>query len=399
MLLGIGPDGPVTGRRVAITGVGVVSCCGVGADALWGGLNGPPPVGERRVPDFDPERWLTAKEARQLDRFAQMSVAVADMALEDAGALDADPGRSGVIMGTGVGGLETLENQIAVFVDKGARRVSPRLVPMMMSNAGAAAVSIRLGWHGPSETIVTACAAGAHSIGHAARLVASGRCDVALGGAAEAGMTPVGMAAFSNMTALSTSGNSRPFDIRRDGFVIAEGAGALVLEAWDHAVARGAHIYGELAGSACTADAHHITAPIPGGSGAAACMTLAMEDAEMTIDRIGHINAHGTSTPLNDKAEADAITKVFGATPPPVTSTKGITGHGLGASGAIEAVAVVLSMEHALIPPTSGYEEPDPDIHLDVVAGRARPWDPAPVLSNSFGFGGHNGCLVIAPAT
>ena len=398
MLLGIGPDGPVTGRRVAITGLGVVSCCGIGTEALWTGLNGPPPEGERRVPDFDPERWFTSKEARQVDRFAQFAVAVADMALEDAGELDADPGRSGVVMGTGVGGLETLETQILVFGAKGPRRVSPRLVPMMMSNAGAASVSIRLGWHGPSETITTACAAGAHSIGHAARLVASGRCDVAVGGASEAGMTGVGIAAFSNMTALSTSGNSRPFDIRRDGFVITEGAGALVLEEWDHAVARRAHIYGELAGSASTADAHHITAPIPGGSGAAACMTLAMEDAAVAPGRIGHINAHGTSTPLNDKAESDAIAKVFGPAAPPVTSTKGITGHGLGACGAIEAVAVLLSLEHALIPPTSGYEQPDPDIHLDVVAGEARPWEPAPVLSNSFGFGGHNGCLVIAPA-
>jgi len=398
MLLGIGPDGPVTGRRVAITGLGVVSCCGIGTDALWTGLNGPPPEGERRVRDFDPERWFTTKEARQVDRFAQFAVAVADMALEDAGDLGADPGRSGVVMGTGVGGLETLETQILVFGAKGPRRVSPRLVPMMMSNAGAASVSIRLGWHGPSETITTACAAGAHSIGHAARLVASGRCDVAIGGAAEAGMTGVGIAAFTNMTALSTSGNSRPFDIRRDGFVITEGAGALVLEEWDHAMARGAHIYGELAGSASTADAHHITAPIPGGSGAAACMTLAMEDAAVAPERIGHINAHGTSTPLNDKAESDAIAKVFGPSAPPVTSTKGITGHGLGACGAIEAVAVLLSLEHALIPPTSGYEQPDPEIHLDIVAGAARPWEPAPVLSNSFGFGGHNGCLVMAPA-
>jgi 3-oxoacyl-[acyl-carrier-protein] synthase II len=398
MQLGIGPEGPVAGRRVAITGMGVLSCCGIGVDALWTGLNGPPPVGERRVPDFDPERWFTTKDARQVDRFAQFSVAASAMALEDAGELNADPGRSGVVMGTGVGGLQTLATQILVFGEKGPRRVSPRLVPMMMSNAGAAAVSIRLGWHGPSETITTACAAGAHSIGHAARLVASGRCDVAIGGAAEAGMTGVGIAAFSNMTALSTSGNSRPFDVRRDGFVITEGAGALVLEAWDHATARGAHIYGELAGSASTADAHHITAPIPGGSGAAACMTLAMEDAGLSTDRIGHINAHGTSTPLNDRAESDAIAKVFGADSPPVTSTKGITGHGLGACGAIEAVAVVLSIQHARIPPTSGYEQPDPDIHLDIVAGSARPWDPSPVLSNSFGFGGHNGCLVIAPA-
>jgi 3-oxoacyl-[acyl-carrier-protein] synthase II len=398
MLLGIGPEGPVRGRRVAVTGIGVVSCCGIGTDALWTGLNGPAPTGERRVPDFDPEAWFSTKEARQVDRFTQFAVAATTEALEDAGDLNADPGRSGVVMGTGVGGLESLESQIALYQQKGARRVSPRLVPMMMSNAGAAAISIRLGWHGPSETVTTACAAGAHSIGAAGRLVASGRCDVAVGGSAEAGMTPVGLAAFTNMTALSTSGESRPFDIRRDGFVITEGAAALVLEAWDHAVARGAQIHGELCGSASTADAYHITAPIPGGSGAAACMTLAMEDAGVTTDQIGHINAHGTSTPLNDLAEADAIAKVFGNIAPPVTSTKGITGHGLGASGAIEAVAVVLSIRHRLIPPTAGYEKPDPEITLDVVAGSARPWEPAPVLSNSFGFGGHNGCLVIGPA-
>jgi 3-oxoacyl-[acyl-carrier-protein] synthase II len=398
MLLGIGPEGPIAGRRVAITGMGVLSCCGLGADALWTGLNSAPPSGDRRVPEFDPEQWFSTKEARQFDRFAQFGVAAAAMALEDAGDLDADPGRSGVVMGTGVGGLETLEKQILIFGEKGARRVSPRLVPMMMSNAAAAAVSIRLGWHGPSETITTACAAGAHSIGYAARMVASGRCDVAIGGAAEAGMTGVGIAAFRNMTALSTSGDSRPFDIRRDGFVMTEGAGALILEAWDRAVARGARIYGELAGSASTADAHHITAPIPGGTGAAACMTLAMEDAGITPDRIGHINAHGTSTPLNDKAESDAIAQVFGSSAPPVTSTKGVTGHGLGACGAIEAVAVAMSIQHRLIPPTAGYEQPDPEIHLDIVAGAARPWEPGPVLSNSFGFGGHNGCLVIAPA-
>jgi 3-oxoacyl-[acyl-carrier-protein] synthase II len=398
MLLGVGADGPIAGRRVAITGVGVLSCCGVGTDALWTGLNGPEPEGPRVVPGYDVERWFDAKAARQIDRFAQFSVAAAEMALDDAGELGADPGRSGVIMGTGGGGFESLQAQVLVYGEKGARRVSPRLVPMMMANAGAANISIRAGWHGPSETITTACAAGAHSIGAAARLVASGRLDVAIGGGAEASMTEVGIAAFTNMTALSTSGHSRPFDVRRDGFVITEGAGALVLEAWDHAVARGARIYGELSGAASTCDAHHITAPIPGGSGAAVCMTLAMEDAGIGVSDIGHINAHGTSTPLNDRAEADAIAKVFGASAPPVTSTKGITGHGLGAAGAIEAVAAVLSIEQALIPPTSGYEEPDPDIHLDIVAGEARPWVPGPVLSNSFGFGGHNGCLVIAPA-
>jgi 3-oxoacyl-[acyl-carrier-protein] synthase II len=397
MLLGLGEQGPIAGRRVAITGIGVVSCCGVGTEALWTGLNGPPPEGERRVPGFDPERWFGPKEVRQIDRFAQFAVAASEMALEDAGELGVDPDRAGVIMGTGVGGFESLQTQVLVYGEKGARRVSPRLVPMMMSNAGAANVSMRAGWHGPSESIVTACAAGTHSIGYAARLVATGRLDVAIGGGTEAAMTEVGIAAFANMTALSSTGISRPFDARRDGFVITEGAGALVLEAWDHAVARGARIYGELAGSASTADAHHITAPVPGGAGAVTCMALAMEDAGVSVGDIGHINAHGTSTPLNDQAEADAITKLFGADAPPVTSTKGITGHGLGAAGAIEAVAAVLSIDHRLIPPTSGYEQPDPDIHLDVVAGKARPWEPGAVLSNSFGFGGHNGSLVISP--
>ena len=398
MLLGVGPDGPIAGRRVAITGIGAVSCCGVGTDVLWSGLNGPAPMGERRVEEWDPSPWFNPKEARQVDRFAQFSVAAAAMAIEDAGQPEADPGRSGVVMGTGVGGLESLESQILLFGEKGPRRVSPRLVPMMMANAGAAAVSIRMGWHGPSETITTACAAGAHSIGYGGRLIASGRCDIVVAGAAEASITGVGVAAFTNMTALSTSGYSRPFDSRRDGFVIAEGAGAFLLEPWEHAIARGVHIYGELAGSASTADAYHITAPIPGGSGAAACMSLAMEDAGLVPADIGHINAHGTSTPLNDKAEADAIVKVFGASPPPVTSTKGITGHGLGASGAIEAVACVLSIRHRQIPPTAGFEEPDPEIGLDVVAPSARDWEPAPILSNSFGFGGHNGCLIISPA-
>ena len=398
MLLGVGPDGPIPGRRVAITGLGVLSCCGTDLDGFWQGLQGPAPEGERRVRDFDPEQWFTAKEARQIDRFAQFAVAVADMALADAQGLDADPDRSGVVMGTGVGGLGTLEEQVTVFAERGARRVSPRLVPMMMSNAGAAAVSMRLGWHGPSEVVITACAAGAHSIAHAARLVASGRCDVVIGGAAEAGMTPVGITAFANMTALSTSGRSMPFDARRDGFVMTEGAGALVLESWDRATARGARIYGELAGAASTADAHHITAPAPGGSGAAACMRLAMADAGIDASAVGHINAHGTSTPLNDKAEADAIRAVFGAGAPPVTSTKGVTGHGLGASGAIEAVAATLSLLHGAIPPTVGFEERDPAIDLDIVSGAARALAPAPVLSNSFGFGGHNGCLVITPA-
>jgi 3-oxoacyl-[acyl-carrier-protein] synthase II len=210
-------------------------------------------------------------------------------------------------------------------------------------------------------------------------------------------MTPVGVGAFTNMTALSSSGMSRPFDARRDGFVVAEGAGAVVLETLEGARRRGARIYGEILGAASTADAHDITAPAPGGSGAAACMELALADAGISPDAIGHINAHGTSTPLNDMAESQAIGKVFGTPGPPVTSIKGVTGHALGGAGAIEAVATALSIDRRLIPPTAGYGEPDPDITLDVVHGKARPWDPAPTLSNSFGFGGHNGTLVIGP--
>jgi 3-oxoacyl-[acyl-carrier-protein] synthase II len=396
MQLGIGADGPIRGRRVAVTGMGSVTCCGVGIDALWEGLLHPTVVGGA-VRDFEPETWFGAKEVRQLDRFAQFSMAAADMAAEHAGDISADPAKAGVVFATGVGGFDTLAEQVGVYNEKGARRVSPRLVPMMMANAGAAGISMRLGWHGPSEVIVTACAAGTHSIGAAARLVASGRCDVAIGGGSEASMHPVAVAAFANMTALSTSGNSRPFDLRRDGFVMTEGAAALVLEDWDRAVARGATIYAELAGAASTADAHHITAPSPDGAGAVACMELALADAGISTHDVGHINAHGTSTPLNDLAESKAINKVFGEPGPLVTSTKGVTGHGLAAAGAIEAVAAVLTIHHATIPPTAGYGEPDPDINLTVVHGEPKSWVPTAVLSNSFGFGGHNGCLVFLP--
>ncbi len=347
---------------------------------------------------YDPTDCLGAKEARQLDRFAQLSIVAADMAAKGAGELDVDPAKAGVVFATGVGGLETLSDQVGVYNAKGADRVSPRLVPMMMVNAGTAGISMRLGWRGPSEVICTACAAGTHAIAAAARLVASGRCDIAIGGGAEASMQPVAIAAFANMTALSTSGNSRPFDARRDGFVMTEGAAALVLENWDSAVARGATIYAELAGAASTADAHHITAPAPDGSGAVSCMELALADAGITPGDVGHINAHGTSTPLNDLAEARAISKVFGEPGPLVTSTKGVTGHGLAAAGAIEAVAAVLTIDRATIPPTAGYEEPDPEIAIRVVHGEPMPWEPAAgALENSFGFGGHNGCLVLLP--
>jgi 3-oxoacyl-[acyl-carrier-protein] synthase II len=393
--------GSVPGRRVAITGLGVIASCGIGKEAFWEGLLATPADGIRRIEGFDGTPYFGAKEVRRVDRFAQLAVAAAEQAVADAGGLEdlaADPDRIGVFIGTGVGGLETLETQIIVFHEKGARRVTPFMVPMIMANAGAANVSMRYGMRGPCETTVTACASGTHSIGNAARVIATGRADVMLAGGAEAGCTPVGMAAFTNMTALSRSGRSKPFDVTRDGFVMAEGAAVVVLEEWNRAVARGATIYGELSGSASNADAHHITAPSPGGPGAAACMEQAIMDAGLTPEGIAHINAHGTSTPLNDAAEAEAINKVFGTPGPPVTSTKGVTGHALGAAGAIEIVASVLTIAHKLIPPTAGLTELDPDVHLDVVAHEPRAWEPGPTLSNSFGFGGHNGCLVITPA-
>jgi len=392
-------------RRVVVTGLGVLASCGIGKDAFFAGLSGPAAVGPQWVDAFDPAAWFDPKEARQTDRFAQFSIAAAAGALDDAGELGADPGRVGVIFGTGTGGLATIQEQIILLVAKGPRRVSPRLVPMMMGNAGAAAISIRFGLRGPCETVVTACASATHAIGNAFRLVGDGRCDAVVTGGAEAaicqagGLDPIGIAAFGNMTALSTSGHSRPFDRRRDGFVIAEGGGALVLEELGHAVSRGAHLYAELLGAASTADAYHITAPAPGGEGAVACMELALDDAGIRPGQVAQINAHGTSTPLNDLAEAEAIEKVFDRPGPPVTSIKGVTGHSLGAAGALEAIASVLSIEGGLIPPTAGLEEQDPEIHLDIVTGAARPFTPGPVLSNSFGFGGHNGCLVFGPVS
>lgn len=390
----------MTNRRVAVTGMGVVAPCGIGLEAFWNGLTAPAPVGaERPVTDFDPTPYFeNRKEARRSDRFTQFALAAAAMALEQAGNPEITPSRAGVMIGTGVGGINTLEEQIQVNYDKGSKRVSPFLVPMMMGNAAAASLSMRYGWQGPCETTVTACAAGTHAIGNAARMIRDGRCDIAMAGGSEAGLTPTAVAGFRNMTALSASGNSRPFDNRRDGFVMSEGAGVLILEEWEHAVARGATILGELMGSASTADAHHITAPAPGGTGAISCMALAIADAGLEATDIVHVNAHGTSTPLNDANEAQAIAAVFGDTQPLVTSTKGATGHALGAAGALEAVAVLLSMQHRQIPPTLGYSEVDPEMaKINIVAGEPAAWTPGPSLSNSFGFGGHNGTLVIGP--
>ena len=392
----------MTRRRVAITGVGVVAACGTGVDAFWDGLNSSVEDGpERRVTDFDPKDWYeNPKEARRADRSTQFAMAAAMQAIDQAGGIHGDPGRNGVIYATGVGGMATFEAEVEKYLEKGARRVSPFLIPMMMPNAAGAAISMNWGLQGPNETITTACAAGTHAIGNAARLIESGRCTTVVTGGCEAAMTPVGVSGFRNMTALSSSGISRPFDAERDGFVMTEGAGVLVLEDYETAEARGATILAELMGSASNADAHHITAPSPGGDGALNCMRIAIEDAGLSPEDIVHVNAHGTSTPLNDMAEAHAMSKLFGDPGPAVTSVKGVTGHGLGAAGAIEAVSLVLSIEKGLIPPTAGYATPDPEMPtIDVVSGTAREWTPGPSLSNNFGFGGHNGTIVVGPAS
>ena len=403
--------------RVVVTGLGVKTPAGCDVGSFWSTLvagrataapirrfdvTDHPVKYACEVVDFDPEPYLGAKESRRADRVAQLGFAAAVDALADAGGVDADPARCAVVAGTGIGGLGTLEDQERIFIERGAERVSPFLVPMMMPNATAALIALRHGWTGPNVCIATACAAGAHAIGEGVRLVRDGSADVVMAGGAEAAVTPVALAAFARMGALSGREDpalaSRPFDADRDGFVMGEGAAFVVLESLEHALARGARIHGEVIGYARTCDAFHITAPAPGGAGAAACMQLALDDAGVDAGVIGHVNAHGTSTPLNDAAEAEAIAKVFGEAGVPVTSTKGVTGHLIGAAGSTEAVASLLALAHGEVPPTANHERPDPALAVDVVAGAARPLDPKPVLSNSFGFGGHNATLVLGPA-
>ena len=393
------------GRRVAVTGLGVVAPAGIGVDAFWAGLLGPGLTGSQstQIPDWDPTPYFeNAKLARRADRVEQFALAAAGEAFDAAGGFDAigvDHSRFGTIFASGIGGLRTLEEQVLVHAEKGDRRVSPFLVPMMMVNASGAAISMRYGLQGPNETICTACAAGTHAIGYAARLIEWGLVDAVATGGAECATTETALAGFRNMTALSSTGVSMPFAAERDGFVMGEGAAVLILEEWANAEARGADILGEILGSASNADAHHITAPAPGGVGAIACMRDAIDRAGLAPTDIGQVNAHGTSTPLNDAAEADAITEVFGPGAVPVVSTKGVTGHALGAAGALEAAASLLSIRHAQIPPTANTVAPDPDMSIDLVVGAPRAWTPAPVISNNFGFGGHNGSVVIAPPT
>jgi 3-oxoacyl-[acyl-carrier-protein] synthase II len=400
-------------RRVVITGIGAVTPLGVGAEALierWSDSQCGIEDGEGRAHEFRPEDFMTRKEARRSDRFAQFAIAAADEALGQAGwssGLPYEQQRVGCVIGTGIGGLGSLEEQEGVLRERGAKAVSPLSVPLMMGNAAAAALAMRHGIHGHTYGVVSACAAGAHAIGAGTRMIEAGDADGAVAGGAEAALTGLAVAAFAAMGATSPSGISRPFDRRRDGFVMGEGAGVLVLEDAEAAERRGAEPLGEVLGYAATSDAHHLTAPEPSGADAARAITLALQDASLAPSEIAYVNAHGTSTPLNDRSETESLKTALGdeARRVPVSSTKSAIGHLLGAAGAVEAIATVEALRRRAAPPTVGWEERDEGLDLDYVPGEARPLDgatsggeerPLVGISNSFGFGGHNAVLCLS---
>lgn len=405
-------------QRVVITGLGLVTPVGNDVPATWSaivsGQSGVGPITQfdttgykvhiaGEVKDFDATRYVDRQIARRMDRFLHFAVAAAQEAIADAchAPHQWDPRRVGVVIGSGIGGVHTIiENQITLM-ERGARRVSPFAVPSLMLNSASAQISILLGVRGPNLALATACATGSHALGEAAELIRRGRADVMIAGGSEAAIVPMALAGFENMQALSTREGdptkaSRPFDKDRDGFVMAEGAGVVMLERLEYARARGAHIYGELAGYGNTADAHHITAPAEDGVGAAECMQMALDDAEIAPSEVDYVNAHGTSTPLNDAGETRAIKIVFGehAHRLAISSTKSMTGHLMGSAGAIEAAFCLLSMRDGVLPPTINYETPDPACDLDYVPNTARRVKVDVAMSNSFGFGGHNGTLI-----
>jgi len=403
--------------RVVITGLGAVTPIGNDVSQYWEGLrNGRNGVAAitlfdasrhacrfaAEVKGFDPAGWLEPKEAKRWDRFCQFGVVAAKQAVAHAALTigEHNQHRVGVAIGSGVGGLLMMETQAQVLSERGPDRVSPFCVPMMIPNMATGLAAIALGAKGPSTAVATACAAGSNAIGDAFRLIQLGLADAMVCGGAESAITPLGVAGFASAKALSFRNDdpataSRPFDAERNGFVIGEGAGVLVLESLEHAQARGATVLAEIIGYGMTCDAHHITAPSPGGVGGAEAIRLAMQDAKLQPGDVDYINAHGTSTPANDRNETSAIKSALGdrARQIPVSSTKSMTGHLLGGSGGIEAVAAVLAIQHQLAPPTINYQNPDPDCDLDVVPNQARDVSIDVVLSNSFGFGGHNVCL------
>jgi len=394
-----------TPPEIVVTGRGVVSSIGDGAETFFDALLAKKSGiadGIGACTEFDPEAAMTPKDVRRSDRYTHLAVAAATQAAEEANIPDGvDLERLGVLVGTGVGGLLTLEEQCRNFFEGGERAVSPHFVPMMMPNAAAGVIAMRLGAHGPGFSVSSACATGGHAIGEAHRMITRGEADVVVAGGTEAALTGVCLAAFRRMGALSREGVSRPFDARRDGFVMGEGAGVIVLEREEHAKARGATIYGRVVGYGASNDAFHITQPDSEGRGARKAMLATLADAGISPADVGYLNAHGTGTPFNDKIETAAIKSVFNGsnTPPPVSSTKSAIGHLLGAAGAVEAVACLEAVRRGVLPPTLNYAEADPDCDLDYVPEGPRE---APglemALSNSFGFGGQNACLAIAKA-
>jgi 3-oxoacyl-[acyl-carrier-protein] synthase II len=391
-------------ENVVVTGRGVVSPVATGVeaffDALLGMESGITDEGVATCADFDAESVMTPKEARRTDRFAQLAIGAADQAVAEAGIPDGvDPSRIGVIVGTGVGGLTTLQRECQTWLEEGDRAVSPLFVPMMMPNAAAGQIAMRHKLHGPGFSIASACSTGAHSIGEAARMISRGEADAVVAGGTEAALVGLCLAAFRKMGALSRDGVSRPFDTRRDGFVMGEGSAVLVLEREDHARARGAQIFARVTGYGASNDAFHITQPEENGRGAVEAMTAALRDAGLSPSDVGYVNAHGTSTPINDRVEAIALRKVLGEDGPPVSSCKGAVGHTLGAAGAIEALACVEALRRGALPPTLGLEDIDPECAADHIAGAPREAPDLKVaMSNSFAFGGQNATLVLQAA-
>ncbi len=405
-------------NRVVVTGLGAVSPIGIGKEKFWAALTAGTNGVERitrfdptgyasqiagEVQDFDPAQFVEKKEIKRMDRYTQFALAATRLAFDDANLKleDFDSERAGVFVGAGIGGMETLHNQYEKLFTKGPSRISPFFIPMMIANMAAGNIAIAFKLQGPCECIVTACASGTNSIGDAYRAIQRGEADLMFAGGSEAAISPAGVAGFGSMKALCVDHNedpahaSRPFDKNRSGFVMGEGAGIVVLEKLEHALARGAHIYAEVVGYGRNDDAYHITTPAPGGITQAKCMKLALDDAGLKPEEIDYINAHGTSTQFNDRGETEAIKILFGehAYKLAVSSTKSMTGHMLGAAGGIEAIATVLSIEHDLVHPTINYETQDDGLDLNYVPNVALPRTVNAAISNSFGFGGHNACL------
>ncbi len=407
-------------RRIVVTGVGAVTPLGNSVEEFWNGLiegrSGIDYIKEfnpddynlsvkfaAEIKDFNPTDYIDSKEAKRMSRFVQYAFIAAREAVKDSGLeLDKiDHNRAGVLVGTGIGGLRDIEAQHSVILEKGAKRVSPFFIPSGISNIASGYISIEYGFKGPNSCVVTACATGTHAIGDAMKIIQRGDADIMIAGGSEAAITPLGMAGFASMKALSTRNDnpkkaSRPFDAERDGFVMGEGAGILVLEELEHAKRRGAKIYAEVVGYGMTGDAYHITAPCADADGAKRVIEMALNDARINPIEVDYVNAHGTSTPLNDKVETLAIKEIFGkhAYELKVSSIKSMIGHLLGAAGAVEAIATVKTIETGIIPPTINYEHPDPECDLDYVPNRAIEYPVKIAISNSFGFGGTNACLV-----